>query len=110
MIIRNRGITSRRLITRIPKSSIPQRETSIHLDLQVLYSKKNMLDSNVRVWSSKLELIEYELENVKKEIQELEAYAKKLTDLDGGAPERTPIQGKSDIGVEGHVKIVEMEY
>ncbi len=110
MIIKNRGLISRNQVIRRPKSSIPQKDTSVHHNLQLLYSKKNMLENNVRIWESKLAAISYELEIVNSEISELETFAKSM--LDNGTEENkvSVSSGSPDSFTKSNIKVIDFEY
>lgn len=110
MIIKNRGLICKKQVSKRPKSSIPQKETSVHLDLQVLYSTKNMLESNVRIWESKLESIYYELQKVKEEIVELEAYAKSIMNNNTEKTDCSTSSNSLDTSMKSNVKIIDLEY
>ena len=109
MIIKNRGLICKSYVLRTPKSSIPQKDTSVHLKLQVLYSKKNMLESNVRIWELKHNVIDYELCKVKDEIAELELYAKNmLNNIDENVGSVS--FNSSDAFANSNVKVIDFEY
>ncbi|RJR06522.1 hypothetical protein C4588_07680 [Candidatus Parcubacteria bacterium] len=110
MIIKNRGLICKKQVSKRPKSSIPQKETSVHLNLQVLYSKKNMLESNIRIWESKLESIHYELQKVKEEIVELEAFAKSILNNNAEEAKCSISSNSLDLSIESDVKIIDLEY
>ena len=110
MIIKNRGLICKRQVSKRPKSSIPQKETSVHLNLQVLYSKKNMLESNIRIWESKLEAIYYELEKVKVEIDELESYVKSILNNSSEEMKGSVSSNSLDLPIKSNVKIIDLEY
>lgn len=110
MIIKNRGLISRNQVIRRPKSSIPQKDTSVHHNLQLLYSKKNMLENNVRTWESKLATISYELEIVNSEISKLEKFAKSM--LDNGTEEnKVAVSSVSPNSLnKTNIKVIDFEY
>ena len=110
MIIKNRGLICKRQVSRRPKSSIPQKETSVHLNLQLLHSKKNMLEGNVRIWESKLEAIYYELDKVKAEIAELESYAKSMLNNSTEENRASISSSSSDKFIKNNVKVIDLEY
>lgn len=110
MIIKNRGLICKRQVSRRPKSSIPQKETSVHLNLQLLHSKKNMLEGNVRIWESKLEAIYYELEKVKVEIVELESYVKTILNNSAEEMKGSVSSNSLDSSIKSNVKIIDLEY
>jgi hypothetical protein len=110
MIIKNRGLICKRQVSKRPKSSIPQKETSVHLNLQVLFSKKNMLENNIRIWESKLEAIYYELEKVKVEIDELESYVKSMSNNSSEEMKGSVSSNSLDLSNKSNVKIIDLEY
>jgi hypothetical protein len=110
MIVKNRGLQVNRAVTKRPKSSIPQRESSVHLDLQLLYSKKNMLMNNIRLWSTKLAAIEYELEKIDEEITELEIHTNKSLNDDLPTLRHYVSADANRTAGKSNVKIVELEY
>ncbi len=110
MIIKNRVLICKRQVMKRPKSSIPQKESSVHLNLQALYSKKNMLENNVKIWESKLEAIDYELQRVKGEIVELEAFAKSMMISDTVNIDCSASSNSFDNSKGNNVKIINIEY
>lgn len=110
MIIKNRGVVCKKQVSKRPKSSLPKKDSSVHLDLQVLYSKKNMLESNVRIWESKLEAINYELKKVNEEIEELESYAKDLLTNNKEKKQCCITINSMDKTIENCVKIIDVQY
>lgn len=110
MIIKNRGFICKRQVSKRPKSSIPPKETSVHLNLQVLYSKKSMLESNTRIWESKLDAIYYELGKVKDEIAELESYTKSISNNSAEEMKGSVSSNSLDLSIESNVKIIDVEY
>jgi hypothetical protein len=109
VIIKNRGLICKSYVIRTPKSSIPQRGTSVHLKLQVLYSKKNMLESNIRIWELKLNTIGYELIRVRDEIAELEQYAKSMLN-DADESIELVSSPSQDAFASSNAKVIELEY
>lgn len=110
MIIKSRGTLCKMQVSKRPASSVPKKESSIHLDLQVLYSKKNMLESTVKIWESKLNSIHYELSKVNHEIDKMESYiSKKRNEVQAGTGCCKPdnIIGNT---ADNKIKIVEVEY
>lgn len=110
MIIKNRGLISRNQVIRRPKSSIPQKDTSVHHNLQLLYSKKNMLENNVRIWESKLAAISYELEIVNTDINELELFAKNTSENSVEKNKGSVSSGSSNSSNKNNIKIIDIEY
>lgn len=73
MLTENRRSPYMRLNVGRPKSSMPQKKTSVHLDLEMLYTRKNALENNLEVYKSKVGSLNYEINNLNKSIYGLES-------------------------------------
>ncbi|MEI8216508.1 MAG: hypothetical protein WCF96_05360 [Eubacteriales bacterium] len=110
MIIKNRGSFCKTQVSSRPLSSIPKKEGSIYFDLQVLHSRKNMLQNIITTCETKANAAKYELNRVESEIDDMEAYiSQRRRDVQVGTGYYQP--GKlNENNPYNKIKIIEVEY
>lgn len=116
MIIKSGKCSHNKLIIGRPKRSMPQKETSVYLDLQILCSRKNILESNLKVLMSKVESLNYEIGKINGQMNELESCIKiRLCgdikdEKERFKPEKRTRPGPLNKASEDDVRIVDFQY
>jgi hypothetical protein len=59
-----------------PKGSMPQKGTSVYIDLQMSYYRKIILESNLRILMSRVKSLDFEIGKTKEQISKLESCIK----------------------------------
>jgi hypothetical protein len=110
MVIKGRGNSCKIQAARRPASSIPKREGSIYFDLQVLYSKKNVLQNIISICEAKTKSASHELGNIDKEIDDLETFIVTKRSLAQAGTGYIKSNNIISNNAYTKIKVVDMEY
>lgn len=110
MIIDHRGNLYKKPGIRKVQSSIPKKEGSIHMNLGVLYSKKNVLQTTIAIWQSRLDVTQAELARIDQEIDSFELHILKNRDDAQVGKDNSSPNAATCKNTVNKIKIVEVEY